>query len=138
VNAGAELAGGEAPKVDELADRLAREITDDLRARLERTLDSTGDDDEALVEAISAAYREWKTARSEPLARHHLAASYAFGAFSATDAGELRWVVDTAEGSCPDCDDNTLAGPTAKGSAYPTGQIHPPAHAGCRCLVLPV
>ena len=138
VNAGADVTGGEAPKVDELVDRLAREITDDLRTRLERTLDSTSDDDEALVEAISATYREWKTARSEPLARHHLAAGYAFGAFSAAADGELSWIVDSAEGNCPDCDDNALAGPTAKGSAYPTGQLHPPAHAGCRCLVLRV
>lgn len=135
--AGAESVSGEAPEVDEVVDRLAHEIVDDLRARIERTLDSAGDDDEALVEAISATYREWKTARSEPLARHHLAASYAFGVFDAADAGALLWTVDSAEGSCPDCDDNALAGPTPKGTVYPTGQLHPPAHAGCRCLVLP-
>ena len=29
-----------------------------------------------------------------------------------------------------------LAGPTVKGEAYPTGQLHPPAHAGCRCLLV--
>jgi len=30
-----------------------------------------------------------------------------------------------------------MAGPTPKGERYPTGQPHPPAHTGCRCLVLP-
>jgi hypothetical protein len=30
-----------------------------------------------------------------------------------------------------------LAGPTPKGQAYPTGQLHPPAHHGCRCLLVP-
>ena len=65
------------------------------------------------------------------------AAAYAFGAFSAAPVEELVWVVDRAEGGCPDCDDNALAGPTPRGSAFPTGQVHPPAHAGCRCLVLP-
>ena len=49
----------------------------------------------------------------------------------------LRWVVDD-DGPCPDCDDNTLAGPTPKGEPFPTGQLHPPAHPGCRCLLVPV
>jgi hypothetical protein len=41
-------------------------------------------------------------------------------------------------GPCPDCDDNALAGPTPRGEVFPTGQPHPPAHAGCRCLLVPV
>jgi DivIVA domain-containing protein len=134
--AGAKANDGEPPSATAIAESLATEVVDELRVRLERTFDATGGDDEALVEAVSALYREWKSARSEPLARHHTAAAYALGAFTALD-GELRWVVDPAEGNCPDCDDNALAGPTAKGTAYPTGQHHPPAHAGCRCLVLP-
>jgi hypothetical protein len=38
-------------------------------------------------------------------------------------------------GKCPDCDDNALE-PTVKGSDFPTGQPHPPAHPGCRCLLV--
>jgi len=53
---------------------------------------------------------------------------------AAPDGAVLRWVFGD-EGPCPDCDDNALAGPTAKGEPYPTGQLHPPAHAGCRCLL---
>jgi hypothetical protein len=138
VEVGAASQGGAAPEVDELAHQFGADITDDVRARVGRALDSTGSDDEALVEAISATYREWKTSRSEPFARHHLAAAYALGAFSALDDGSQRWVVDVAEGGCPDCDDNALAGPTPKGERYPTGQAHPPAHMGCRCLVVPL
>jgi hypothetical protein len=123
--------------VTQLAGILGTELAEDLRARLERALDASGSDDEALVDAVSATYREWKTSRGEPFARHHLAAAYALGAFAASATDELQWVVDVAEGGCPDCDDNALAGPTRRGEAYPTGQIHPPAHAGCRCLVLP-
>ena len=48
----------------------------------------------------------------------------------------LRWVVHDVDGPCPDCDDNALAGPTPRGEAFPTGQLHPPAHAGCRCLLV--
>jgi hypothetical protein len=135
--AGASSFEGDAPSVDHLATALAAEVTDDVRARLERALDANRGDEETLVEAISATYREWKTSRSEPLARHHLAAAYAFGAFSAAPGDELVWVVDQAEGGCADCDDNALAGPTQRGQSFPTGQVHPPAHAGCRCLVLP-
>lgn len=133
--AGAGDAGG--PATDDLAANLGAEVAVDLRARLERALDAAGGDDEMLTEAISATYREWKSSRSEAVARHHVAAAYAAGSFAATDADVLRWVVDVAEGRCPDCDDNALAGPTPKGNAFPTGQVHPPAHAGCRCLVLP-
>jgi hypothetical protein len=135
--AGADALEGETPDVDALGELLGTEISEDLRVRIERALDGLGSDEEALTEAISATYREWKTSRAEPFARHHAAAAYAFGAFSAASVDELIWVVDRAEGGCPDCDDNALAGPTRRGAAYPTGQLHPPAHAGCRCLVLP-
>jgi len=39
-------------------------------------------------------------------------------------------------GRCPDADDNALE-PTVKGQRFPTGQAYPPAHPGCRCLVVP-
>jgi hypothetical protein len=136
-DAGAASVDGDGPGVDELAAALAADVVDDVRSRLERALDATSGDEEALVETISATYREWKQSRTEPLARHHVAAAYAFGVFRAAPADELVWVVDVAEGGCPDCDDNALAGPTPRGQAFPTGQPHPPAHAGCRCLVLP-
>jgi len=136
--AGASSLGGDAPDIAELAGTFGDEVVDDLRARVGRALDASSSDEEALVDAISATYREWKTARSEAFARHHLAAAYAFGVYRAAPGESLRWVVDPAEGNCPDCDDNALAGPTAKGEPYPTGQAHPPAHSGCRCLVLPV
>jgi hypothetical protein len=103
---------------------------------MQRAIDTAGSDTEALTEAVSAIYREWKSSRSEPFARHHAAAAYARAAFSSAE-GDLRWAVDPAEGGCPDCDDNALAGATPKGTPYPTGQVHPPAHVGCRCLVVP-
>jgi hypothetical protein len=134
---GASSLEGEPDDVADLAVSLGREVSEDLRVRIGRALDAAGSDHEALVEAISATYREWKVARVEPFSRHHAAAAYAFGAFSGAPVEELVWVVDQAEGGCPDCDDNALAGPTKRGSVFPTGQVHPPAHAGCRCLVLP-
>ncbi len=112
-----------------------KDIATDLRSRVARAVEGRRDDDEALIEAISAAYREWKSTRSEPFAHHHVAAAYAFASFEAAPDLPMVWVVDPSEGGCPDCDDNALAGPTPKGEHYPTGQLHPPAHAGCRCLL---
>lgn len=124
------------PSVDDLAAGLAAEMVDDLRARVQRALEAADGEERALTDGVSAAYREWKTSRTEPLARHHVAAAHVRGRFAAAPEGSLRWIVDDDEGPCPDCDDNALAGPTPKGAAFPTGQLHPPAHVGCRCTIV--
>jgi hypothetical protein len=120
-----------------LGGKLANDLAAPLRERLERVVATAGDDMEDLAETFRAAYRHTKLQEIEQLVRHHTAAAHALGAYEATAEGtQLRWVVDD-EGPCPDCFDNTLAGPTPKGEAYPTGQDHPPAHPGCRCLLVP-
>jgi hypothetical protein len=121
-----------------LGGKLAHDLAGPLRERLDRVVVTAGDDMEELAEAVRAAYRHTKLQEIEQLVRHHTAAAHALGAFAATTEGTLqRWVVDD-EGPCPDCHDNTLAGPTPKGEPYPTGQDHPPAHRGCRCLLVAV
>jgi len=91
----------------------------------------------ALGSAIGARYREWKGSELEARLRDAACAAYARGSFEAAGAGTpLRWV-PADPGRCPDCDDNALE-PTIKGSPFPTGQSHPPAHPGCRCLVVPL
>jgi len=126
-------------ELDVLADNLAGAIVAPLRRRLEEVLMDTEDDDRvALAESFGAAYREWKTQRIELTAADHVASAFAGGAFAATPTGtRLRWLVEDTDGPCPDCDDNVLAGPLPKGERFPTGQRHPPAHSGCRCLLVP-
>jgi hypothetical protein len=122
----------------DLAVDLASDFVGPLRDRLERALRASPEDAEATVASLGAGYRQWKAERIEPIVRHHLAAAFAFGAYrSSPDDAELRWLVDDDEGACPDCDDNALAGPTRKGATFPTGQAYPPAHTGCRCLLVP-
>ncbi|HUF31795.1 MAG TPA: DivIVA domain-containing protein [Acidimicrobiales bacterium] len=133
--AGRAGAGGPVA-VDDLAGALANEVVTALRGRVDRALADAGGDDDALVQAISAGYREWKSSRLEALVGHHVLAAHERGRYDALD-GPARWVVDRTGGCGPDCDDNALAGPTPKGSAFPTGHRHPPAHPGCRCLVAP-
>jgi DivIVA domain-containing protein len=129
------------PAIADVADELAQAITGPLRTRLEQALaDAVAeeDDEQAVIERVGAAYREWKSQRIERLASDHTVAAFSRGAFSATSAGvSQRWVVDDVDGPCPDCDDNSLAGAVARGEAFPTGQQHPPAHPGCRCVLVP-
>jgi hypothetical protein len=128
-----------AGSLDQAADELAEAIVEPLRRRLENVLVSgEGDDPVVLAEAVGGAYREWKTKRVELVAADQVAAAFAAGAYAATPSGtRLRWLVEDTDGPCPDCDDNVLAGEQPKGEPFPTGQRHPPAHPGCRCLLVP-
>lgn len=127
-------------KVDDLVGDvsgvIAKSLVPALAAALDEARKGPGADDD-LVRRIGSAFREW---RGEPLARlasDAVATAYARGAYSAFPAGTpLRWIADDGGASCPDCEDNSLAGGTPKGTAFPTGQRHPPAHSGCRCLLV--
>ncbi|HEV3353777.1 MAG TPA: DivIVA domain-containing protein [Acidimicrobiales bacterium] len=140
---GASFGGGTASvdaPAQEWAQALADELVTGLRERVSRSLAAVGEaaDGNDAADSLGAAYRQWKTERVEQIARHHLAVAFNGGVLAgAPDGSELRWVFGDA-GPCPDCDDNALAGPTPKGDAYPTGQQHPPAHAGCGCLLVAV
>lgn len=140
--AGATFAGGkadDAPGVDDVAAALASDIVAPLRRRLEGAGPSVEEGDEsALVELVGAAFREWKGSRTERLAGDQTVFAFARAALAAVPKGtELRWVVADDVAECPDCDDNALAGPVPAREAFPTGHLHPPAHAGCRCLLVP-
>jgi DivIVA domain-containing protein len=130
---------GRPAQVEDLVTELTDGIVDPLRRRLAQVIEESGDDEQSvLVEALGAAYREWKTQRIERLAGDVLAGAFARGSVHATPKqGTLRWVVDDVDGPCPDCDDNVLAGALPPTEVFPTGQFHPPAHAGCRCIVVP-
>ena len=140
--AGAAASGGADAAIDlgALVGELADAVTGPLRSRLADTFAAGAredDDTAALTERVGAAYREWKMQRIERLAADHLFAAHALGSFAAVAPGTaVRWVVHDIDGPCPDCDDNALAGATLRGEAFPTGQTHPPAHAGCHCLLV--
>jgi DivIVA domain-containing protein len=140
--AGATFVGGkpdDAPDVGEFVSDLATAIVVPLRRRLDGDDDELDASDEAfMVEHVGAAFRDWKGARIERLATDEAVAAFSRAVLAASDSGtRLVWVVDDDGIECPDCDDNALAGPTPRGEAFPTGHPHPPAHAGCRCLLSP-
>lgn len=132
--------GGRPVEVEDLATEAAATIVGPLRRRLEHLIGSgSGEEQSVLVESLGAAYREWKSHRIERVAGDVLAAAFSRGTWNATPEGtSLRWIVEDVDGPCPDCDDDALAGDLPKGEPFPTGQAHPPAHSGCRCLLVPV
>jgi cell division septum initiation protein DivIVA len=132
----AARAGEAGPKE---AEALAEEVVTALRRRLEERVGGQGGlDHSAAVEAVGATYREWRGSRIERAAMDHVVGAFSSGVVVATPEGtSLRWVSRDEDGECADCDDNALAGAVPPGEAFPTGQAHPPAHSGCRCLLAP-
>lgn len=49
-----------------------------------------------------------------------------------------RWLSENDTRVCPVCDRNEAAGPVLLGHPYPSGDVAPPAHPRCRCVLLPV
>jgi DivIVA domain-containing protein len=137
---GAAAVGGQpGESSDALADELGQAMIEPLRERVSRSLDETEGDLDELTERLRALYREWKGQRVTDTVGHYVAAAYARGIFDAVpDDALVRWVVDRSAPVCPDADDNALAGPLPKGEAFPTGHGCPPAHPGCRCIIVPV
>ena len=128
-----------APNVEDLAATLASEFTALIRPRLERCFEDLDGDEEELMNRLRASYREWKSPRITEVTRHHVLAAFSRGQFEAMPEGAaVEWVVDQSGPACSDAEDNSLAGTITKGDAFPTGHRFPPAHAGCRCLIVPV
>jgi DivIVA domain-containing protein len=124
-----------------VANDLAMELILPLRRRLDERLHeaaAVGDDQMTASDRVSSAYRELKTQRTARLAEDWLAAAWATGVHHATPPGATgTWATDPDHPCCTDCDDNGLAGPVPVGTAFPTGHLHPPAHPGCRCVIVP-
>jgi cell division septum initiation protein DivIVA len=133
VAAGGPGGTGRAPA--SMIDGLATALVARLRVRIVEAIDETSDE-EAVTQRLGSRYREFKGQELAAVVGDTLAAAFALGAYDAVPAGRtMRWVPDSV-GECPDCDDNALE-PTVRGEPFPTGQLHPPAHPGCRCLLVP-
>jgi DivIVA domain-containing protein len=131
-------APGTAPRA--LLAELSTAVLTPFRERLEASLEqidarTPADNEIAVAQSLGARYREWRGEQLEGALGDALAVAWSRGVFDAApDGARLRWV-PAVVGKCPDCDDNGLE-PTVKGSDFPTGQPYPPAHPGCRCLLV--
>jgi hypothetical protein len=120
------------------AQELADTVVTLLRRRLlEEDVEGPGPSEEEATELVSAAYREWRGERIERLVGDHVVGAFSSGVRAASGSASLRWIPSGADDACADCEDNALAEAVADGERFPTGHLHPPAHVGCRCLVVP-
>jgi DivIVA domain-containing protein len=109
-----------------------------LRERLERCVNDGDGDNAGITKRVRAVYREWKTQHIDEQLDDVIRAAHGHGAYAAVEPGTaVDWVSDRSHDVCADCDDNTLGGAVAAGQPFPTGHRFPPAHLGCRCLLLP-
>jgi hypothetical protein len=109
-----------------------------LRARLERAIADGAGDNEEITKRVRAVYREWKTQHSDDQLDDAFRFAIGGGVAAAIKPGTpIVWSIDPSEPTCPDCEDNSLAGEVEVGHAFPTGHVAAPAHAGCRCLTVP-
>ncbi len=137
---GGAVERGDSPRLDldGQSVELARSIVSVLRRRIEQEAGRLAPDDDAIVEKVGSAYREWKGARIERLAEDSVVAAFSTGLlWRIPDSASIAWRVDPSTDACPDCADNALAGSLPRGEQFPTGHPHPPAHPGCRCLIVP-
>jgi len=117
----------------DLVDLAVRDLVLPLRERVYDALATADETEDDVTQRVNARYREWKGALDGAIG-DVLTAAWARGTLDAApDGSMLRWVPER-EGRCADCDDNALE-PTRKGESFPTGQPHPPAHPGCRCVL---
>jgi len=96
-------------------------------------------DRDVLLGLIRDVYRSWKTERIDSHVDDIACSSYSHGAYLALEPGSrITWMAEPETNCCSECEDNSLGGSVVRGDDFPTGHSHPPAHAGCRCLVCPV
>ena len=110
-----------------------------LREKIQRAVEQSNGDKDEMSNLIRSVYREMKMQRVEQQVSDIARMAYSRGAYLVLDQGtKVCWMVDPNGPSCADAEDNSLAGSTDLGSEFPTGHIHPTAHAGCRCLIAPI
>jgi cell division septum initiation protein DivIVA len=111
------------------------------RAHLERTFadaEAEGLDASELADRVRAAYRDWRSGSLADLAGDLATLGLSQGQRRAAGPGTpWRWVVDNGGLPCADGEDNALAGAVPCEEPFPTGDLTPPAHPGCRCILAP-
>ena len=109
-----------------------------LHERVRAALGRHANDRDAIISEIRTMFKQARTETLTKVVTDVAYFAYARGVFTACDATtNVCWVVDADGPACADAEDNTLAGSIRHGEEFPTGQQHPLAHDGCRCLVIP-
>ncbi|MGA1345418.1 MAG: hypothetical protein ACO35E_05530 [Ilumatobacteraceae bacterium] len=127
-------AGGATPPVPDAARTAVVDLVSALRERVERVVDEGSSDNQVIAKRLRAVYRDVKSSLVEVAVTDAVFHAHAAGQLAgAADGVAFRWVAEAGARPCPDCEDNSLAGPTPAGEPFPAGHVAPPAHPGCRC-----
>lgn len=128
-----------APQLKAIDEAIITAFVEPLRERLSRSISQAGGSNAELSSLVRSVYREWKNQIVDEHIDDIAYTAFGRGALSALDPDmKVCWKFDPAGPGCPDAEDNSLAGAICGGDAFPTGHTHAPAHAGCRCALVPV
>ena len=121
-----------------IAEMMSTQLVQPLRDRLEKAMNQNSDDRTTLAKSLRGVYRQWKSQHIDEQIDDIAHLSYSRGMYVGMKTGtSVCWMVDPNGPECPDAEDNSLAGCVALGDEFPTGHVHPLAHAGCRCVLAP-
>ena len=109
-----------------------------MRDRLAVGIEAVDGDNEELTKQARAIYREWKTKHIDDELDDLLRHAYGRGALAAVADRDSRSAGCSTRRSVRARIARTtpLQGAIAAGTAFPTGHVCAPAHAGCRCLIV--
>jgi DivIVA domain-containing protein len=125
--------------VEAISEMLSNDLLRPLHERIAAAIDAASGDRDALAVVLRSLFQEWKSQRLSLVIADIAHFTYARGLFLGCDGSTaVCWAVDPNGPACADAEDNALAGATPHGEKFPTGHQHPLAHAGCRCLVVPL
>ncbi|CAB4864174.1 unannotated protein [freshwater metagenome] len=106
-----------------------------LALALRKRVQADGNDDGA--ERANAAYKEWRGARIERLCGDIARRAFNVGVIAACEGTQVRMVISPTDEPCDACKLDASSGMHLAGQNFPSGQPHPPLHAGCSCAVIP-
>ncbi|MBU6232679.1 MAG: DivIVA domain-containing protein [Acidobacteria bacterium] len=116
-------------------DECAADLAVTLSVALRKRITADGNDDGA--ERASTAFREWRGARIERLCGDIARRAFNVGVVAACQGSMVRVLVAPDHPPCDACAGDAVVGGVAAGRDFPSGQPHPPLHAGCNCAVVP-
>ena len=134
-----DLSAAVAKQMKAIDEFIVTSIVEPLRERLSRSISQAGGSNAELSSLVRVVYREWKNQIVDESINDIAYTAYGRGALSVlTPDMNVCWKFDPAGPACADAEDNSLAGTISGCDAFPTGHTHAPAHAGCRCAIVPI
>jgi len=116
-------------------DECATDLGITLALALRKRVQADGNDDGS--ERANAAYKEWRGARVERLCGDIARRAFNVGVIAACEGTQVRMVISPSDDPCDACKLDASSGMHLAGQNFPSGQPHPPLHAGCSCAVVP-